>query len=186
MNLFLRQHALGIKSQLLRHVLHHLPESQTRRAIRERVEEALAIVARQSYPRVQGHSSQERNAHLVRQRLCATRARLEDLALPLALWTHEAAHVLCNADDSDPSFAAKVDLFADVEEGDFLGCCDHDSAVDAAFFEEGVDAEVLVACAGWCIDQEEIQVSPFHVLQELLYQTILLRPSPDDCVVAVG
>src|SRR5690606_34588058 len=141
---------------------------------------ALAVVASHAYPRVERDGAQERDAHLLGQGLATAGARAEDVALAAALGADKAAHVLGQAQDPDARLAAKVNLLADVQQGDFLWCRYHDGAVDTALLEEGVDAEVLVAGAGRGVDEQEVEVAPLDVLEELLDEAVLLGAAPDD------
>lgn len=150
------------------------------------VEEALAIIARHADPRIEGHLAQEGYAHLLSERGAATRSRAEDLALVGAVRADEAAHVLDEPEDADAGLAAEVELLADVEQRDLLRRGQHDGPVDAALAQEAVDAQVLVAGAGRGVDEEEVEVAPLDVLQELLQQAVLLRAPPDHRVVAPG
>ncbi|PMB71123.1 Actin-depolymerizing factor gmf1 [Beauveria bassiana] len=137
-----------------------------------------------SYPLTLRNGAEKRNAHLPGKGAAAARAGLENLALVLAVGTHEAAHVLGEAENANARLAAKVNLLADVEQRNLLRRGDDDGAVDAARLEERVDAEVLVAGAGRRIDEHEVQVAPLDVLEELLDQAVLLGPTPDDGLVA--
>ena len=123
--------------------------------------------------------------HLRRQRARAARRRLEDLALVRTLGTHEAGHVLDDAQDPDAGLAAEVDLLAHVEQGDLLRRGHDDGAVDAALLQEAVHAEVLVAGPRRGVDEQEVHGPPLDVLEELLDEAVLLRAAPDDGVVAV-
>lgn len=104
----------------------------------------------------------------------------------LAVWADEAGHVLDEAEDGETDFAAEIDLFVDILEGDVLGCRDKDGTIDAALFEVLDDAEVLVRCAGRGVDDEIIEVAPIDVFEELGNEAVLFWASPHDRVTGRG
>jgi len=44
---------------------------------------------------------------------------------------------------------------------------------------------MLVTGAGRGVDEQEVHLAPFDILEKLLDQAVLLRSAPDDSVVAV-
>ena len=111
---------------------------------------------------------------------------LEDLAFVRAVRADETAHVLHEAQYLDARLLAEVYLLAHVQQRHLLRRGDHDGAVDAALLHEGVHAQVLVRRAGRGVAQEEVELAPVDVLEELLDQAVLLGAAPYDRVVAVG
>lgn len=99
--------------------------------------------------------------------------------------THEAGHVLHDAQDLDAGLGAEIDLLPHIQQTDFLRRGHDHGAVEAGLLEEGVHAQVLVAGAGRRVHDQIVQLAPLDVFEELLDQSVLLRPPPDHGVVSV-
>jgi hypothetical protein len=100
--------------------------------------------------------------------------------------THKTRHVFHDAKDADAGLAAEIEFLANVEERDFLRGGDEHGAVDARRLEEAVDRQVLVTGAWWRIDDQEVEIPPGNVHEELLNQAVLLRSAPDDGIIPSG
>mmetsp|Transcript_26057 Transcript_26057/g.48567 ORF Transcript_26057/g.48567 Transcript_26057/m.48567 type:complete len:246 (-) Transcript_26057:481-1218(-) len=107
------------------------------------------------------------------------------VAVDLRQLCSKTSHVLNYSQNVNPYFFTESDLFSYIRNGYGLGCAHHNSSINASLGQMLCQGYVLIRGSWWSVYDEEIQRPPIYSLQKLLYQPVLPRATPHNCVIRI-
>jgi len=105
------------------------------------------------------------------------RASLTEEVIAFAVVAFKVGHIFDEAEDGDVHFGKHGDGLASIDHGDFLGSGDDKGAIEGDGLDEG---QLDVAGAGREVEDEDVELAPGDLLEELLGVAIGERATNDD------